>query len=364
MQTITKNLDIEIDIKKISKDIDINKVVFFDIETTGLSAFKEQIYLIGVIYYDTTWKFTQFFSETGLPEDEKKLLENFFELSSSKDTFISFNGDSFDIRFILKRAEILKIENNFSEITSIDLYKFIKKYKSTLGLENCKLKTVEKFLGIHREDKFTGGELISFYIDYTIRPDENLKKIILLHNEEDLYGLVNITDIIDIINYINILKLTKFEMFDLNIDYNKQNLNFKIKIDKISNFTFNLIKNSWVCKISKNSDILKISINIKQGTLYHYFENYKDYYYVEKIDEAIHKSMISFFDKNEIAKAKKSNAYTKKEGYFLEIFNKFDENLFFEPNKKDIYFPIKIGNYKYLSESILNNAVISFFQSL
>ena len=42
----------------------------------------------------------------------------------------------------------------------------------------------------------------------------------------------------------------------------------------------------------------------------------------------------------------------------------WSENLFFEQNKKDIYLPIKIGNYKYLSENILNNVIISFFQSL
>ena len=74
--------------------------------------------------------------------------------------------------------------------------------------------------------------------------------------------------------------------------------------------------------------------------------------------------MISFFDKSEFSKAKKSNAYLKKEGYFFEIFEKLSENLFFEQNKKDIYLPIKIGNYKYLSENILNNVIISFFQSL
>ena len=60
---------------KTEKNIEINEdymllklgrpedIIFFDIETTGLSMYKSQLYLIGLLTYDDGWKIIQYFCE-------------------------------------------------------------------------------------------------------------------------------------------------------------------------------------------------------------------------------------------------------------------------------------------------------------
>ena len=79
---------------------------------------------------------------------------------------------------------------------SVDIYKRIKPWKKHLGLENLKQKTIEGFLSICREDSFDGGQLISVYEDYLKTRDENLLRLLLLHNEEDLKGMPSLLPIL------------------------------------------------------------------------------------------------------------------------------------------------------------------------
>ena len=42
----------------------------------------------------------------------------------------------------------------------------LRKYAKPLGLENKKLKSFERYIGIAREDEFDGGALIEIYVEY------------------------------------------------------------------------------------------------------------------------------------------------------------------------------------------------------
>ncbi|MBQ1377770.1 MAG: ribonuclease H-like domain-containing protein, partial [Lachnospiraceae bacterium] len=97
---IRVNLEPELPIEYFPKRFeDPEKVLFFDIETTGLSASDSAVYLIGCLYYkEGSWHFSQFLTES--LSDELPVLKAFFQLAEAFDTLVHFNGDAFDIRFL------------------------------------------------------------------------------------------------------------------------------------------------------------------------------------------------------------------------------------------------------------------------
>lgn len=62
---------------------------------------------------------------------------------------------------------------------------------------------MELFLGIDREDIYNGGELISFYHEYVRFHNEEQEKALLLHNEEDLKGMLELLPILAYYDTLN-----------------------------------------------------------------------------------------------------------------------------------------------------------------
>ena len=84
----------------------LKDLLFFDIETTGFSGETSQLYLIGCTYFDGFgWKLIQWFTDTR--QAEKELLDAFFEFLKRFKILIHFNGDRFDIPYLLKCCERL-----------------------------------------------------------------------------------------------------------------------------------------------------------------------------------------------------------------------------------------------------------------
>ena len=188
-------------------------VLFFDIETTGLSARSAGLYLIGVLTYtadasiaresniiaslDTSapesaghWTLLQYFCED--VADEPAVLQAFFELLRTKKILISYNGDGFDIPFLCHMLEQYGLPYSFDIVESFDLFKKFRPLKRLLGLPDLKLKSCERFLGIDREDRFTGGELIEVYFEWQKTKASALLHTLLLHNAEDIANLPNL----------------------------------------------------------------------------------------------------------------------------------------------------------------------------
>lgn len=166
-------------------------VLFFDIETTGLSARSAGLYLIGVLAYtDKSWTLLQFFCED--VADEPAVLQAFFELLHTKKILVSYNGDGFDIPFLRHMLEQYGLPYSFDTVESFDLFKKFRPLKRLLGLPDLKLKSCERFLGIDREDRFTGGELIEVYFEWQKTKAPALLDTLLLHNAEDIANLPNL----------------------------------------------------------------------------------------------------------------------------------------------------------------------------
>ena len=81
------------------QDYNRSSLLFFDIETTGLTARMSYIYLIGAIAWeDNCWKCTQWFAQNTIEEPD--ILKEFLAYTQDKTLLIHFNGDRFDIPYI------------------------------------------------------------------------------------------------------------------------------------------------------------------------------------------------------------------------------------------------------------------------
>ena len=163
--------------------------IFFDIETTGFSAVRNDLYLIGCGYRDDKdFHIVQFFAEN--PKEQSAVLSEFFSLLSRFNTILSFNGLGFDIPFLKAKCSQLELSDPFPDFTYIDIFKSVSKYKKVLGLPNYKQKTLEAFLNISRDDEKSGGDLIPVYEDYKKSPSDAALSLLLLHNHDDVLGML------------------------------------------------------------------------------------------------------------------------------------------------------------------------------
>lgn len=307
------------------------QIIFFDIETTGLSADVSSLYLIGCLFYkEDSFTMIQWLADDY--QSESCMLTAFFLFLEDYKLLIHYNGTRFDIPYLLKKCEQYHLPYNFSQINSIDLYKCIYPYKKRLSLCNLKQKTVEQLLGFIRMDSYDGKELISVYSEFikgTYLKQSNLESlshILFLHNQEDIIGLTYITFLL---HYIDLFETPPTK---LSILIEKKGITITIPL-----FFSSILELKWstdICDIDLNKQQLVLNIPFYQGELKYFYKNYKDYFYLPKEDTAIHKSVAQFVEKDYREKAKASTCYTKKMGLFLPF-----------PNKTSSY-PIFVQSYK------------------
>lgn len=292
--------------------------IFFDIETTGFSPVKNDLYLIGCGFRQgTSFQIVQFFAEN--KEEQPNVLTSFLTLLSKFHIILSFNGLGFDIPFLKAKCKSLHIEENFDSFSYIDIFKSISKYKKLLQLENYKQKTLEQFLEIDRDDTASGGELIPLYETYAKgEHDDAILSSLLLHNHDDVLGMLPLIQLLSYEQFFlgnyNITKTKEHDYTDFNgttakelIFSGKMAHTLPRRISQKNDFAFLLAE----------EDHFSLSVPILSGTLKYFYPDYKNYYYLPKEDVAIHKSVASFVDKEFRTQAKASNCYTKKDGLFL-----------------------------------------------
>ena len=100
----------------------IQQSLFFDIETTGLSADISAITVIGCC--DMDGNVTQWFNEDGL--SQKQILTDFLAFIQPYNTLITFNGKTFDLPFLTSKIKEFKINASFDQYEHLDLYHILK----------------------------------------------------------------------------------------------------------------------------------------------------------------------------------------------------------------------------------------------
>lgn len=320
------------------------QTLFLDIETTGLYAKSSSLYLIGCIYLDSKsqkpgWHSIQWFAQNY--EDEINVLKAFIQFASCYKYLIHFNGNQFDIPYLQQKMTQYQLSFSFANTEGIDIYRRIIHFKSFLKLPNYKQKTIESFLNTNREDTYSGGELIEIYHDYVLTHDSEKENFLLLHNAEDIKGLLDVVAALSIPDLIlEPVKVTKVQANYYNDIHNRQLPELIMSLHLSTPLPTAISYSANGCYFCGNGNDAKLRVPMYEEEMKYFYSNYKDYYYLPKEDTAIHKSVASFVDKEYREQALASNCYTRKVSTYLPQWttcftpffkrNYHDKDLFFE----------------------------------
>lgn len=326
--------------------------IFFDIETTGFSATRSHVYLIGCAVRKGNLVHTeQFFAPT--PKDEKDIIMAFLDFLETYDTLITFNGVGFDIPYLKARCEHFHFAEPFSRFTFVDIFKEVSHIKFFLKLPNFKQKSIEAFLGIEREDKFHGGELIDVYQSYVRSPSKEELYLLRQHNYEDV---LHMSLLLPVLAYSRILEgdftLVSIEANEYtSIDGRTGNKELLFTLQNRFPLPNRISCNYNEFYMTAEKDITRLRIRLFEGELKYFFDCYQNYYYLPDEDMAVPKRIAANVDKKHRKNATASTCYMKKNAIFLPQYNKLFEPRFQE-NFKD-----KKSYFELTSEFITSNAL-------
>lgn len=300
------------------------KVCFFDIETTGLSADVSSLYLIGAaVLRDGCLRLIQWFADDYV--SEKEILISFAELLSSYQTVVHYNGASFDIPYLKKKFAAHKLPSPFDNIQSMDLMRELPKDKAFFHTSDRKLATMERLLDFRRNDTFTGKDCIRLYTEFMQKKyfrdarASELKGQLLLHNHDDIVGTILCGQLLSYRHgrtaYTGMKKCSEASGKSQILLHGRLIDGFYPCAVRYVDDTG--IKEPFFYELADNAATIRISLY--DGLLYHFFENYKDYFYLPQEDMAIHKSVGIYVDKEFRRQAGANNCYIKKKDTFFPV---------------------------------------------
>ncbi|PKO07579.1 MAG: hypothetical protein CVU41_02475 [Chloroflexi bacterium HGW-Chloroflexi-3] len=211
-------------------NFDLNKCVFIDTETTGLSTSGGTFaFMVGIGWFEEThFVLRQYFLIT--PDQEEAMLLNLENLLSLHQIIVTYNGISFDIPILKSRFKYHRIPTTIGNKKQIDLLKYARmlfRYQ----FENRSLKSIEsKILNFARSEEEIPGYLAPIiYQDYLKTGETQDIKGVFYHNEMDIISLAALLRIINEVSNENDTHFSTYETlyfslartFDRIKDYSK-----------------------------------------------------------------------------------------------------------------------------------------------
>lgn len=155
-----------------------------DIETLGLS--ERPIILLGVAKPTKDHICTTQFLLRDIPDEPSAIWALITQLDPNI-SLITYNGKSFDIPYIKQRLAYYGI-NGYIDNINFDILHFTRRALKP-KLTDCKLETVEKYLGITRDINIPGALVPHFYDTYLRTQNVGPLVPIVEHNRQDLLTL-------------------------------------------------------------------------------------------------------------------------------------------------------------------------------
>ncbi len=189
LSEIPSNLDTICQVFSINKP-DVERMLFIDTETTGLSGGTGTVaFLVGIGYFrNDQFHIHQLFMRDY--SEECFLLQKLGEIFRQYEVLVTFNGKSFDIplldsRFIMQRLR--EYQKDFYHMDLLHLSRRIWK----LRLDSCSLKSLEHhILHVERGKDIPGAEIPGRYFAFLECGDMAMIEDILMHNQYDILSLV------------------------------------------------------------------------------------------------------------------------------------------------------------------------------
>ena len=385
MQTIHRPLELQRPVWLTGYEDRLPEVLFLDLETTGLSATRSCICLIGCAYLRSapllriadepdvlfeknkevdakvsgTWHLIQWFDETG--EEERDILESFLRFASSFRILVHYNGDRFDLPFLMTRLSVYGLSTPVTRMESLDLYRAVKPYRELLSLPDLRQQTLERCLGTGRTEDRSGGEMVKAYKEYLVSRSPEALADILRHNASDVEGLLAVTSVLSLPQLLSSpLTLYKaqanyYEGYDgegreelllyfrmnevpsavamlfteplvLSRDGIRCRIQFRGSSAKESSSPAELSGSGSFSSASAVTGLLKVPLYEEE--MKYFYADYQNYYYLPAEDQALHKSIASFVAPSRRQNAKAENCYTRKQSSFLPEWDLFREPFF------------------------------------
>jgi hypothetical protein len=230
-----------------------------------------------------------------------------------------------------------RMEQDWEHLTSFDLYQIFHPFKKIFRLEHMRQKDLEVFTGQYRKDPFTGEQLISCYEEYLGTGDERLLHALLLHNKEDVEGMIGLLPLLRIVHAFR-GDIGKTDLHLEALSDAEKNLALTFSLDGAPRVSIDFQTDWYNLSLSANGGLLQVPV--VRGTRKFFYEDYKNYYYLPLEDEAIHKSVAVYVDSEHREKAKACNCYKKITGEFLPQFSSWYSPQFFDNYKDKVsWFP-------------------------
>jgi uncharacterized protein YprB with RNaseH-like and TPR domain len=166
-----------------------NKLLFFDMETTGLSGGAGTVpFLIGFgMIKEDGFQVSQYF----LPDypDEAAMLEALRTEIEDDTVIVSYNGKAFDMPILLDRLALHRVSRSVEHREHIDLLHTTRRlYKRRL--KDCSLGNVEReILGYYRYDDIPGYLVPAVYFNWLSTEEISDLKRVVKHNVDDIISL-------------------------------------------------------------------------------------------------------------------------------------------------------------------------------
>lgn len=170
-------------------EMDIEKALFLDTETTGLSGgVGTVVFLVGLGWI----KDGVFYVRQILMKDyasEYMLIEEMEKTSAGFACSVSFNGRTFDLPLLETRCTMCRKRTPFAKMECVDLLAPARRlWRRRLG--SVRLANLEeKILGHGREDDLPGSEAPQRYFDYLKTGDFSLLEDVIDHNRQDILSM-------------------------------------------------------------------------------------------------------------------------------------------------------------------------------
>jgi uncharacterized protein YprB with RNaseH-like and TPR domain len=172
------------------------RVVYFDIETTGLSGGAGTLaFLVGCGWFETNGDFTvrQFFLTS--PSGEREMLDQLARIFDDASLVVTYNGRTFDVPFMEMRWAFHRASAPTGDLPHFDMLPPARRLwgprdRAVPESEGCSLSALERrVLGFHRQDDVPGFEIPARYFQFLRTGDLSIIEGVLEHNRHDLISL-------------------------------------------------------------------------------------------------------------------------------------------------------------------------------
>jgi tetratricopeptide (TPR) repeat protein len=169
-------------------------VVFFDIETTGLSGGAGTLaFLAGCGWFDEAGFRVRQFLLAG-PAGEHAMLQSLAEVFEDASLLVTYNGRTFDVPFMDTRWAFHRAASPTGELAHFDMLpaarRLWRRRDETIDEAGCSLTALERsVLGVHRLNDVPGFDIPARYFYFLRTGDAACLDGVLEHNRYDLLSL-------------------------------------------------------------------------------------------------------------------------------------------------------------------------------